>query len=317
MGREVRRVSLDFNWPLGEVWEGFLNPFYQKCPVCTGSRGYSDIYLMLEDFTRILLLAASESDLRPDNYYPIQGRKLFPKGNPKQWPWDTNPVEVLEAIAGDRMSSEDAWIIRRLARLNKHPGVFLSHRARYQWVGSTRRVVLDPSGPMFYPHPFLVEDYGIGDVGKTLHTFVRKLGCQPGFSMWEGRWGLQKAILAYHGYEVDDSLPDELKCSFCKGEGIHPDVLEDFKNWKPYDPPEGIGYQLWETTSEGSPISPVCRTPEELASWLSENKASAFGHETLSYEGWLEFIMKHEWAPSLVVAQDGSVMSSVEWVSRD
>ena len=26
MGREVKRVALDFDWPLNEVWEGFLTP---------------------------------------------------------------------------------------------------------------------------------------------------------------------------------------------------------------------------------------------------------------------------------------------------
>ena len=26
MGREVKRVALDFNWPLHKVWEGFQNP---------------------------------------------------------------------------------------------------------------------------------------------------------------------------------------------------------------------------------------------------------------------------------------------------
>lgn len=26
MGRELRRVPLDFDWPIGQVWEGFLGP---------------------------------------------------------------------------------------------------------------------------------------------------------------------------------------------------------------------------------------------------------------------------------------------------
>lgn len=33
MGREIKRVPLDFAWPLDEVWDGFLNPLYKgrKC----------------------------------------------------------------------------------------------------------------------------------------------------------------------------------------------------------------------------------------------------------------------------------------------
>lgn len=44
---------------------------------------------------------------------------------------------------------------------------------------------------------------------------------------------------------------------------------------------------MYETTTEGTPISPAFETPEELAKWLVDNKASAFGSQTGSYEGWL------------------------------
>jgi hypothetical protein len=30
MGRQVRRVPLDFSWPLEKVYDGFLNPFVDK-----------------------------------------------------------------------------------------------------------------------------------------------------------------------------------------------------------------------------------------------------------------------------------------------
>ena len=42
MGREIRRVSLDFDHPLNKVWPGFLNPYWEmklKCPHC--KNGYS------------------------------------------------------------------------------------------------------------------------------------------------------------------------------------------------------------------------------------------------------------------------------------
>ena len=44
---------------------------------------------------------------------------------------------------------------------------------------------------------------------------------------------------------------------------------------------------MYEDTSEGTPISPAFETPEELARWLTDNGASAFGSSTGSYEGWL------------------------------
>ncbi|MBR8638559.1 hypothetical protein KEF29_02915 [Streptomyces tuirus] len=42
MGREIRRVPLDFDWPLNKVWEGFLSPDRfdeEPCPDC--KNGYS------------------------------------------------------------------------------------------------------------------------------------------------------------------------------------------------------------------------------------------------------------------------------------
>ena len=49
-------------------------------------------------------------------------------------------------------------------------------------------------------------------------------------------------------------------------------------------------YQMYETCSEGTPISPICETPEELARWLADNKASSFGDRTATYEQWLHMI---------------------------
>ena len=67
---------------------------------------------------------------------------------------------------------------------------------------------------------------------------------------------------------------------------------------------------MYEDTSEGTPISPAFETPEELARWLVDNKASAFGSDTGSYEGWLR-VARGGWAPSMVVT-DGVMASGVD-----
>jgi len=39
MGREIRRVPLNFDWPRRKVWKGFVNPHYvhrRMCPFCDG-----------------------------------------------------------------------------------------------------------------------------------------------------------------------------------------------------------------------------------------------------------------------------------------
>ena len=63
---------------------------------------------------------------------------------------------------------------------------------------------------------------------------------------------------------------------------------------------EKLYYQMYETCSEGTPISPVMETPEELAKWLSENNASAFGSMMANYEEWLCTI-KRGGAPSMYI----------------
>ena len=38
MGRTLKRVPLDFQWPMNKVWAGYLNPFHsQECKTCDGS----------------------------------------------------------------------------------------------------------------------------------------------------------------------------------------------------------------------------------------------------------------------------------------
>lgn len=69
-------------------------------------------------------------------------------------------------------------------------------------------------------------------------------------------------------------------------------------------------YQMYENTSEGTPISPVMPDPESLARWLADNNASSFGSSTATYEQWLN-IAQGDWAPSMVMV-GGKMMSGVE-----
>lgn len=70
---------------------------------------------------------------------------------------------------------------------------------------------------------------------------------------------------------------------------------------------------MYEDTSEGTPISPAFATPEELARWLADNGASAFGSMTATYEQWLA-VARGGWAPSAVI-QGGQMQSGVAFVA--
>ena len=96
---------------------------------------------------------------------------------------------------------------------------------------------------------------------------------------------------------------------------LHPLCCEDGE-YEPLDadcmPEESKGdwYMMYETCTEGTPMSPAFQTPEELARWLVENKASAFGNQEASYEAWLATI-KRGWAVSAVIGPRG-MQSGVE-----
>lgn len=89
--------------------------------------------------------------------------------------------------------------------------------------------------------------------------------------------------------------------------GKRPDPSDYAPEWPES---ERTHYQMYETCSEGTPISPVMETPEELARWLADNEASASGDLTASYEGWLR-VCNGGYAPSMV-GTAGRLTSGVE-----
>lgn len=75
--------------------------------------------------------------------------------------------------------------------------------------------------------------------------------------------------------------------TFEQWEGERPVASDYMPDWSEE---EKTHMQMYEDTSEGTPISPVMKSPEELAHWLADNNASAFGSATATYEQWLNTI---------------------------
>ena len=75
---------------------------------------------------------------------------------------------------------------------------------------------------------------------------------------------------------------------------------------------ERTHWQMYECTSEGTPISPVMDSPEELARWLADNNVPSFARHGASYEQWLGMIGVGS-APS-AVATGGNLCSGVAFV---
>lgn len=82
----------------------------------------------------------------------------------------------------------------------------------------------------------------------------------------------------------------ERTCAACGGHGDEAtDELRALADaWEPTELPAGVGYQMWETTSEGSPISPVFASADELAGWLAAHTTGVGLGGWLTKEEWLE-----------------------------
>jgi len=227
MGREIKRVALDFEWPPNQIWKGYWNPYSGlKCSTCDGS-GMAPEYKILSD-----------------GWYNIN------------WCYEITQDEV-----------QALWDDGRLRDFENKNNEVPTAAEVNAWARTN----------------------GMG------HDAINKYIC---VDQRAKRLGIT-----------------EKKCKWCGEDGeLWPseEIKTLAENFKHIEPPEGEGYQMWETTSEGSPQSPVCETPEELAHWLTDNKASVFGYDTTTYENWLAFCKGPGWAPDLIVNIPGKIQSGVD-----
>jgi hypothetical protein len=228
MGREIKRVVLDFNWPLNEVWEGYLNSYTSgDCKACGGT-GHTE-----------------------------EGQKLNNAWYEGGWNHNLDQDDVNALISEGRL-----WDFTRVP-INEKQKEIVKEKIKNggnSWL---------PFNNSLIPSAELVNEWSKKGFGHD--------SCN--------RWICVRAKAKRQSIK--------LNCSKCRGNGYrfkNRKIKKYSKNWKEIEPPKGEGYQLWETTSEGSPISPVLKTPEELAHWLAKNNASSFGSETCTYEQWLQFI---------------------------
>lgn len=61
-----------------------------------------------------------------------------------------------------------------------------------------------------------------------------------------------------------------------------------------WDESERTHYQLYETTTEGTPVSPVMRSLKELAEWLGKNKVNAYANLSLTEADWFTALKELE-----------------------
>lgn len=105
MGRELKKVSLDFSWPRGKIWKGFINPHpYHECAPC-GGMGYSEEYRNLKD----IWYNWTNTNYKPDPY------KRGARYDANAWHNNVTQEDVQALIDEDRL-----WDFTRVARTKEH-----------------------------------------------------------------------------------------------------------------------------------------------------------------------------------------------------
>lgn len=133
-----------------------------------------------------------------------------------------------------------------------------------------------------------------------------------GFADAAADWDSEKA--KWDAGEYPDYATEESKLmSYSEWAGGRPDA----NDYMPDFPADQCTHcMMYETTTEGTPISPAFETPEELARWLFDNGASAFGYQTASYESWLR-VARGGYAPSAIYTERTGVVSGVEGMCEE
>lgn len=286
MGREIKRVPLDFNWPRHKVWSGFLNPHYDghysDCSACKGS-GYSPIGKHMNDQwygnanfspfnTGSQPFPASHSIIQElalrNVFYSLLGRSA---------PYADRYVTTFEMKNEPKFRPDDLRneIDSEAYRLARHFNAGWIHHLSQDDVDA------------------------LWDSGRLERHFKEKPTAKQ-VNEWSLVGMSHDCINAHIIIKAKAKREGiELTCSECEGHGSKwdsPESKQRAEDWEKEEPPSGPGYQVWETVSEGSPVSPVFAQPEDLAKWMVENDSSVTGDAT--YEQWLDFIKRDGWAPS-------------------
>lgn len=297
MGREIKRVPMNFDWPIDKVWGGFKNPFSAQsieCPDCKGS-GSSPKARYLKDQWY------GNAPFKPEDRGSVSWKptdapvRRFAASNVIHSPafYGTGEVaiqreaerlcEFFNASWSHHLNADDVKALVKAGRLQDFT---------HTW---TKEDGWKPKEPKVIPTPREVNEWSLVGFG---HDSINQ-------------WVCVEAECKRLGYKQS--------CERCNGDGsLWPSakIKKAYNKWRGTNPPKGKGWQLWETVSEGSPISPVFKTPEELARWLTDSPDYTWRRNDArtTYEQWIALIKKG-WCPSFIGTCKG-IVTGVQAVSK-
>ncbi|WP_143658110.1 hypothetical protein [Embleya scabrispora] len=249
MGREVRRVPLDFDWPLNRVWSGYLMPDELRedpCPDCESGWSPHAQHLYDQWYGKAPFDPASTGSTPLRHETPVV--RALAERNIQHAPSYYGSGEY--AIVREARRLADMWNTQWGHHLCQADVDALVTDGRlmdftHTWTRETGWRKIEPP---VTPTAAAVNEWSIGTLGHdsiNAHIVIRAR-CER-----EG---------------IDDTCPT------CQGHATvetYPGQRAEAEAWERTDPPDGDGWQLWETVSEGSPVSSVFATADELAEWMT------------------------------------------------
>lgn len=204
----IRRVPLGFDWPLHQIWEGYLQPAHLRLSACPDCRHDGRRSTGLSAAAHAIDVAFYATDVSAplreqicwhDKISQAEVNHLLKKGRLQSWEDGTD---------GER----GRWVVKPITAAEVN--------ARQT-------------------------DLGLGSHDASNRFILVEYRCK--------RLGIP------------------VMCATCQGRTRvgTPEQVAANKAWKPTHPPRGKGWQAWEDTSEGSPISPVFATDDALIDWFA------------------------------------------------
>jgi hypothetical protein len=294
MGREIKRVPVDFDWPVNKTWHGFLMPddlHGVPCRECGGG-GWSPRAKYLHDlwYGRVPFRPEDNGStpLTPDT----PAVREFAERNVK------NAPEFYGA--GETAIRREA---RRLAGLWNGQW---SHHLNAEDVAA------------------LVAEDGALDLTHDFDPVNRWTPKDPPVELTPemvNAWSI-RSLFGPNSYTIINARcvreGVDVTCRSCDGHG-HKWRDDEHKAaheaWEPAEPPEGDGWQLWETVSEGSPISPVFPSADGLIEWMT-TPAAKWGASGPWTRGQAErFVNGPGWAPTFMSSPATGLVDGVTAVA--
>jgi len=321
VSRTLKRVPMDFAWPLRETWGGYVNPYYKlagECPDCEHGRDraggrrdanaalfYNQWYghapfdpaaygaqpLSVDD-PAIREFAERNVSRAPDYFMTAAERKArdeFRYGAMYGFPHD-QPLVPMPTFTRD---SAIRFEIRRLHEL---------------WRGQWKHHLIQADVDALIAHDRLW-DFTRVPIDEEQEKIVAEKCAAGGNSWLPFDNGYRPTAAEVNTWSIQSTGHDGLNsgicvearcaregvpymCARCAGSGRlwpTPEIERKCEDWTKTEPPAGDGYQLWSTTSEGCPVSPVFRSLDELCAW-AEGNATTFASFRASAAEWRQML---------------------------